>query len=69
MDIKKKASQIRKGIKDLNWQLTSGLALSQKQRKAKEKQVDDLKKELANLKQQLTELKLRKMNIKLCLLY
>ena len=62
---KKEGAKLRKRIEKLNLQLTSGIALSQQQRKAKEKQVDNLKKELQELEQKLTELKVTKINVKL----
>ena len=36
MDIEQEAAKIRKKIEKLNWKLTSGLALSKKQRDKKE---------------------------------
>ena len=65
MDIEKEGAKLRERIEHLNWQLTSSLALTQNQRKAKENAVDDLKQELANLQQKVTELKVTKINIKL----
>ena len=65
MDIEKEGGKLRKRIEKLNWQLTSRLALSLQQRKAKEKEVDDLKKELADLEKKSTELKVTKINVKL----
>ena len=46
MDIKKEDAKLRKRIENLNWQLTSSLALSQKQRKVKEEEFVDLKQKL-----------------------
>ena len=68
MNIKEEAAKLRKKIEKLNWQLTSGLALSQKQRDQQEDKIDELKKELKGVGKKLTEIKCTKMSVKLHLL-
>ena len=69
MDIKEEASKLRKKIEKINWQLTSGIALSRKQIYQKKDQIDILKAHLKALENKLTKLRLTKMNVKLHLSY
>ena len=49
MDIETEATLLRKRIEKLERPLNIGMALTEKKRKAKEEEIDNLKKQLANL--------------------
>ena len=63
MDIETRAVKVRKRIKKLTWDLTSGTAYSKTKRDEKEQEIKDLKQDLAALEKKLTKLRLTKMNI------
>ena len=68
MNIKGISCQTEKENRKLNWQLTTGLPLSQKQRDQKGDKIDELRDELKDLQKKLTEMKCTKMKVKLHLL-
>ena len=54
MDIEKEGAKLRKRIEKLNWQLTSGIALSDHHRTEKEEKIEELREKLKALEQMLT---------------
>ena len=61
MDVEKRASQLRKKLEKINWQLINNPDITAAKRKAFEDQVADIKNELLVLESKLTLLTVTKM--------
>ena len=61
MDVEKRASQLRKKLEKINWQLVNNPDLTAAKKKAFEDQVADIKKELLALENKLTPLTVTKL--------